>query len=63
MSAGTHPMHTRAPIVAGGADNDPATRHYRVFISYSHTDATWANGLMRKLLKPAVSSQPYWSRH
>ncbi|MBI4621611.1 MAG: toll/interleukin-1 receptor domain-containing protein [Verrucomicrobia bacterium] len=42
-------MHTRAPMAFGAAENDPAARHYRVFISYSHADTTWAHWLMRRL--------------
>ena len=33
----------------GAADGDLAARHYRVFISYSHSDTKWANWLMRRL--------------
>lgn len=49
MISGSHPMHTRAPMIAGGTDDDPATRHYRAFISYSHADTKWANWLLRRL--------------
>ena len=49
MSTDTHPMHTRAPMLGGPAGSNAASRHYRVFISYSHADAKWANWLMRRL--------------
>jgi len=40
-------MHAIAQAPAIGSD--PAGRHYRVFISYSHADTKWANWLMGKL--------------
>ena len=49
MSTDTHPMHTRAPMLGGPAGSDAASRHYRVFFSYSHADTKWANWLMRRL--------------
>jgi len=49
MSRSSHPMHTRPPMVIGGADTDPAALHYRVFVSYSHADTKWATWLMRRL--------------
>lgn len=42
-------MHTRAPLNIGKGETNPATRHYRAFISYSHADTKWANWLVRRL--------------
>ena len=62
MSSGTHPMHTRPSMMVGGAASDPAARHYRAFISYSHTDTKWANWLMRRLEGFRVPARFHGSR-
>ena len=42
-------MPARASRTPGATENTPAAPHYRAFISYSHTDATWARWLRRRL--------------
>ena len=49
MSPVSHPMQTRAPMMAGGGEGGVAAKHYRAFISYSHADSNWARWLMWRL--------------
>jgi hypothetical protein len=57
MSFGSHPQSTRMPPGAGDEPTRPAAPRYRVFISYSHADTTWATWLMRALEGYRVSSR------
>lgn len=49
MSKLAHPLQSQEPFPSVAKDSAAAQRHYRVFISYSHDDTTWASWLMRRL--------------